>query len=110
MQTIINGVRRALQIQKPRSTPGIGHIPRLGARIHLGSTRMRVSINPSEELWIWLVQAGWRECRYPKDRRIYIDLPDKTIKKLAKVSGVEREALYTRILAYIKQPEKSVKN
>jgi len=110
MQTIINSVRRALQIENPRATSRIGDIPRLGSRIHLDSTRMRVTINPSEEFWIWLVQAGWRECAYPRDRRLYTDLPEKTMKKLAKVHGLEREALYSRILAYMNTPETRLKS
>jgi len=88
--------------------PRIGDIPRLGSKIHLDATRMRVTINPSEEFWIWLVQAGWRECKYPRDRRIYNDLPEKTMKKLAKVDGLEREALYARLLAYINNSDKPV--
>lgn len=110
MQTIINGVRRALQIQNPRSTPRIGDIPRLGSKIHLDCQRMRVTINPTEEFWIWLVQAGWRECKYPRDRRIYVDLPEKTMKKLARVTGLEREALYSKLLTYMNKPENQAGN
>lgn len=71
---------------------------------------MRVTINTTEEFWIWLVQAGWRECKYPRDRRIYVDLPEKTMKKLARVNGLEREALYTKILAYMTNEESKDKN
>tara|TARA_R110002049_G_scaffold160023_2_gene325028 strand:- start:146 stop:469 length:324 start_codon:yes stop_codon:yes gene_type:complete len=98
MENLINGVRRAFKITKPRSVNRIGDIPRLGRRIHLDSVRMRVTLNPSEDLWIWLVKAGWRECTYPNDRRDYLDLPDRTIKELAKRDGLEREALYSKLM------------
>lgn len=98
METIINGVRRALKITKPRAIGGFGDVPRLGSKIHLDALRMKVSVNPSDELWLWLVQVGWRECSYPRDRRVYLDLPDRTLKELAKRHGLEREALYGQLL------------
>lgn len=98
METIINGVRRAFNITKPRATGEFGDVPRLGRKIHLDALRMKVSINPTDELWIWLVQVGWRECTYPRDRRVYLDLPDRTLKEIAKRNGLEREALYSQLL------------
>ncbi len=98
MENLINGVRRAFNITKPRSTGRIGDIPRLGRRIHLDSVRMHVAVNPTEEMWIWLVKSGWRECTYPRDRRDYVDLPPRTMKELAKREGLEREALYSKVM------------
>lgn len=110
METIINGVRRALKIKADRATMTIGEIPRLGRKIHLDALRMKVSINPSDELWIWLVKSGWRECTYPRDRRIYLDLPDRTLKELAKRDGLEREKLYANLLTRVQKHESKLKD
>jgi hypothetical protein len=39
------------------------------------SVRLTVQAGPSDDLWIWLLDAGWRVVTHRPDRRRYRDIP-----------------------------------
>ena len=95
--------RTILGIRVKRETPAMGAKPRMGGKIALGTMRMYVTANPSDELWYFFSLQGWREINFPRDRRKYVDLPRASFDLLARCSSAEREVRYRQLLASANQ-------
>ncbi|NLD54373.1 MAG: hypothetical protein GX652_06905 [Burkholderiaceae bacterium] len=95
--------RTILGIRAKRETPAMGAKPRMGGKIALGSMRMYVTANPSDELWYFFSLQGWREITFPRDRRKYIDLPRASFDLLARCGSAEREVRYRQLVASANQ-------
>jgi hypothetical protein len=67
--------------------------PPLGAAIVCKDLRMTVQAGMSEELWIWLMDKGWREPNYSPDRRQYRDIPPSWVTTLIDAIAEEREGV-----------------
>ncbi len=95
--------RTMLGIRVKRETPAMGTKPRMGGKIALGTLRMFVTANPSDELWYFFSLQGWREITYPRDRRKYVDLPRASFDLLARCGSAEREVRYRQLIASANQ-------
>lgn len=91
--------RRMFRMRTERTRARPGPIPRMGRYIQLDNRlRMRVTGNPSAEFWAWLTLIGWREIRHVRDRRNYIDLPERSFMELFRRDPQRRETLYDRLV------------
>ncbi|MEZ5659246.1 MAG: hypothetical protein R3E83_12170 [Burkholderiaceae bacterium] len=98
MTLLVDFARRLIGIRSRRAIEAPGPPPQAGSMLHFSGVRMRVSDTPSAEFWAWLVLMGWRECRYPGDRRQYEDLPESAFEALAVRNGASREAVYHQLM------------
>jgi hypothetical protein len=76
-QSMIRRVRSLMGERFARNLPARGPKPRIGAHIiHVESgLRLTVQAGLSDDLWIWLMNHGWRAAQYRPDRRQYRDIP-----------------------------------
>ena len=73
--------------------------PPLGAAIVCNDVRMTVQAGMSDELWIWLMERGWRAPNFSPDRRQYRDIPSTWVNTLIDALPEEREAVLTQACA-----------
>ena len=57
--------------------------------------RLTVQAGLGDELWIWLLDAGWRVVTYRPDRRRYRDISWSAVTRLIDSEPAERERLLT---------------
>jgi len=81
--------------RRPRCLPRRSAKPRIGSHIvHVESgLRLTVQAGLSDELWIWLMDRGWRSVVYRPDRRQYLDIPGSWVTRLIDGDRVSREKL-----------------
>jgi hypothetical protein len=91
-------LRTLLNIRAKREAPGMGTKPRMGGKIVLGGMRLYVTSTPPDELWYFFSLQGWREIKYPRDRRKYVDLPRASFELLARCNSSERESRYRQLV------------
>jgi hypothetical protein len=82
IQSFRNRVRGILHVRTQRAAPHRGPKPAIGRQIALGDVRMTVQAGFSDELWVWLMQQGWRELRYRPEQRRYRDVPASCVTEL----------------------------
>jgi hypothetical protein len=92
MQSLRNRVRGFLHVRSERARPARGPKPAIGRQIALGSVRMTVQAGFSDELWLWLLDQGWRELRYRPEQRRYRDVPASCATELIDAAQDERPA------------------
>lgn len=83
---VFDSIRTLLNIRQERQRLPAGIRPIVGAKIVMGGVRMTVEPGMSDELWHFLVKAGFREVTYRPDRRRYIDVPRSQVMDLYKAS------------------------
>jgi hypothetical protein len=86
-------IRGLLRIQQARRSPTLGPKPAIGDLIGLGDLRMTVQAGFSNELWLWLVEQGWRELRHRPERRHYREIPVSCVTELIDALPEERARL-----------------
>lgn len=79
-----DSIRTLLNIRQERQRLPAGLRPCVGAKIAMGGIRMTVEPGMSDELWYFLVQAGFREVTYRPDRRRYREVPRAQVMDLYK--------------------------
>ena len=77
-----DSIRTLLNIRRKRERPIARSKPTVGARIAMGNFRIIVQAGLSDELWDFLVAAGFREVAYRPDRRRYRDVPPSRVMSL----------------------------
>jgi len=77
-----NWVRGILQVRRARRVERRGGKPTIGTPVVREDLRMIVQAGMSDELWVWLLDQGWREPRYRPDRRSYRDIPSSVATRL----------------------------
>jgi hypothetical protein len=92
IQSLRNRVRGILNVRSPRAMPSRGPKPAIGRQIAFGDVRITVQAGFSDELWLWLLEHGWRELRYRPDQRRYRDVPASCVTELIDASEEERQA------------------
>lgn len=85
MSGLQNRLRRWLGVRRPRALPRRGPKPAIGSLAANGELRLTVQAGLSDELWIWLLEEGWRELTYRPDRRRYRELPGGWVTRLIDV-------------------------
>ena len=81
---ILDRIRSLGREQCPRRLPRRSSKPRIGARIVQVESGVRLTIQAglSDELWIWLLDRGWRVVTHVPDRRRYRDIPWSRVTRL----------------------------
>jgi hypothetical protein len=104
-------LRALLGDQRPRKMPRRGAKPRIGSYVvHVGmGVRFTVQAGLSDELWVWLMDHGWRVVTHKPDRRTYRDLPSSWVTRLIDshpttrnkliASAIEQAEVRTQIIA-----------
>ena len=95
LQSIFDRVRSLAREQYPRRWPRRSAKPPIGARIvqvELG-VRLAVQAGLSDDLWIWLLDRGWRVVTHRPDRRRYRDIPWSRVTRLIDCDPVYRQKL-----------------
>jgi hypothetical protein len=84
LQSIRDRVRSLAGEQSPRRLPRRSAKPRIGARIVQVESGVRLTVQAglSDELWIWLLDRGWRVVTHRPDRRRYRDIPRSQVTRL----------------------------
>jgi hypothetical protein len=84
LTTLKDRLRAMLGSSHPRQLPRRGAKPRIGSYVvHVGSgVRLMVQAGMSDELWIWLMDHGWRVVTYRPERRRYRDIPASYVTQL----------------------------
>ena len=77
-----NWWRGLLRLRKDRALPRRTAKPGIGATIVCSDLRITVQAGLSDELWIWLLEEGWRELTYRPDRRHYREIPSSWVTRL----------------------------
>lgn len=92
-------VRTLFKIRKERQVPPRGPKPRIGSAIYKDNVRMIVQAGMSDDLWLWLLDQGWREVLYKPDRRRYRDVSPSSITALFDAPAEEREKMLAKAVA-----------
>lgn len=90
LQSFRNRVRGILHVRAERALPQRGPKPAIGRQIARGDVRMTVQAGFSDELWVWLMEQGWRELRYGPEQRRYRDIPATCVTDLIDAHPDER--------------------
>jgi hypothetical protein len=95
MRSLRDRVRSLVGEQQVRKLPRRSAKPQIGARIVQieGSVRLSVQAGLSDELWIWLLDRGWRVVTHRPDRRRYRDIPWSQVTRLIDCDPAYREKL-----------------
>ena len=75
-------LRGLLRRPKERALARRGAKPAIGAQIIREDLRMAVQAGMSDQLWLWLLEQGWRESNFHPDRRRYRDIPAAWVLRL----------------------------
>jgi len=101
LQSIRDRVRSLAGEQCPRRLPRRSAKPPIGARIIQVESGVRLTVQAglSDELWIWLLDRGWRVVTHRPDRRRYRDIPWPRVTRLFDCDPTFREELLTKAIA-----------
>jgi hypothetical protein len=95
LQSIRDRVRSLAGDRLPRRLPRRSAKPPIGARIAQVEYGVRLTVQAglSDELWIWLLDRGWRVVTHRPDRRFYRDIPSSRVTRLIDCDPAFREKL-----------------
>jgi hypothetical protein len=95
LQSIFDRVRSLAREQCPRQWPRRSAKPPIGARIVQveSGVRLVVQAGLGDDLWIWLLDRGWRVMTHRPDRRRYRDIPRSQVTRLIDCDPVYRQKL-----------------
>jgi hypothetical protein len=104
--SLSDSIRTLLKIRQERQRLPAGIRPCVGAKIVMGGVRMTVEPGMSDELWHFLVQAGFREVTYRPDRRRYREVPRSQVVDLYKAPSERwRELLRMSLREAVERPK-----
>jgi hypothetical protein len=92
-------VRTLFKIRKERQLQLKGPKPRIGSAIYRDNVRMMVQAGMSDELWLWLMEQGWREILFKPDRRRYREVSPSSITALFDAPAEDREKMLSKAVA-----------
>jgi hypothetical protein len=95
LRSIRDRLRSLAGERRPRRLPRRSARPQIGVRIVQveSSVRLTVQAGLSDELWIWLLDGGWRVVTHRPDRRRYRDIPWSQVTRLIDCDPAHREQL-----------------
>ena len=93
-------VRSLTGERKQRRLPRRSAKPRIGAQIVHVEARVRLVVQAgmSDELWLWLLDRGWRVVTVRPDRRRYRDIPGSWATLLIDSDPASREKLLAKAI------------
>src|SRR5208282_3216624 len=99
-QWIRGRVRSLMGERKQRLLPRRSAKPRIGAQIVHVEARVRLVVQAgmSDELWLWLLDRGWRVATVRPDRRRYRDIPGSWATLLIDSDPVSREQVLAKAI------------
>jgi hypothetical protein len=102
-ESIRNRVRSLIGERRPRQVPRRGPKPRIGTHVIQVEMSMRLTVQAglSDELWVWLMNHGWRVVVHRPERRHYRDIPASWVTRLIDSDPRWREKLLHEAIAYI---------
>ena len=100
---LLDSIRNLLNIRRRRTPPRALGKPARGAKIAMDDFRIVVQAGLSDELWLFLVHAGFREVVYRPDRRRYRDVPPSMVTELYCAPPEQWQAL---LMAALKEAAK----
>ena len=100
---LLDAFRNLFGIRRRRTPPRASVKPALGAKIAMEDFRIVVQAGLSDELWSFLVQAGFREVVHRPERRRYRNLPPSIVSELYDAPPEEWQAL---LMAALKEAAK----
>jgi len=95
-----NALRTLLGIRVERQQVPAGEMPPVGSNIVLGTLRIRLMHPISDEQWDWLTALGWRTIDTRTDRRRYLRVPDKAVKRMLNADRHSRDRLHYQLLLW----------
>jgi hypothetical protein len=100
LQSIFDRVRSLAREQCPRQLPRRSAKPPIGARIVQVESGVRLTVQAglSDELWIWLLDRGWRVVTHRPDRRRYREISWSRVTRLIDCGPAHRERVLTEAI------------
>jgi hypothetical protein len=100
LQSIFDRVRSLAREQCPRRWPRRSAKPPIGARIVQVESGVRLTVQAglSDELWIWLLDRGWRVVTHRPDRRRYREISWSRVTRLIDCDPAYRERVLTEAI------------
>lgn len=97
---IRNRLRSLIGERYQRKLPRRSAKPRIGTSIiHVeAGLRLVVQAGMSDELWLWLLDWGWRVVTVRPDRRRYRDIPGSWVTILIDSDPTSREKLFPKAI------------
>jgi hypothetical protein len=101
LQSIRDRVRSLAGERRPRRLPRRSAKPRIGSRIVQieSGVRLTVQAGLSDELWIWLLDRGWRVVTHRPERRCYRDIPWSQVTRLIDCDSTSREKMLAEAIS-----------
>ena len=93
-------LRTLVGIRKERQLLPATEKPQIGSNIVRENLRIRLKYPITDDQWEWLIDIGWRTIDMRKNRRRYINVPDKAVIRLLEAGEVEREVLHMRLVRF----------
>jgi hypothetical protein len=93
-------LRSLMGEQLPRRLPRRSSKPHIGAYIVQVEYRVRLVVQAglSDELWLWLMDQGWRVAAYHPDRREYREIPGSWVTRLIDSDPAHRDLVMTEAI------------
>jgi hypothetical protein len=100
LRSIRDRLRSLAGERRPRRLPRRSARPQIGVRIVQveSSVRLTIQAGLSDELWIWLLDGGWRVVTHRPDRRRYRDISWSQVTRLIDCDPASRERLLTEAI------------
>ena len=100
LQSIFDRVRSLAREQCPRQLPRRSAKPPIGARIVQVESGVRLTVQAglSDELWIFLLDRGWRVVTHRPDRRRYREISWSRVTRLIDCDPAYRERVLTEAI------------
>jgi len=95
-------LRPFLRRESPRQVPRRSAKPRIGSYVvHVqGALRLLTQAGMSDDLWVWLMNQGWRVEHYRPDRRAYRHIPASYVTRLIDADPSQWERLMIAAIQY----------
>lgn len=103
---MLDTIRTLLKIRKERSIPPMTSMPQPGASIVKDHYKIKLMQPCAPEVWVWLMQLGWRVCSVRNDRRQYTILHKDTIHYLNTAEEEKRQRVLEHFMAGKSAPKK----
>jgi len=98
-QGLIDLFRKFFRIRKERSTPPVTPIPPVGSSVVRDEFKIKLMEPCRPEVWVWLMQTGWRLSPVRNDRRSYTVLHQNSLHYLNRAEEDKRQAILEHFLA-----------
>ena len=96
-------LRTMLRIRNTRQLDAVCPKPPVGSNIVRDRLRIRLNHPIDDEAWEWFARMGWRTTDMRKDRRQYMNVPDRVLLNLIKANNLERQVLHISLMELVER-------